>query len=308
MVRWFGQIFVTLLTLSFPAALSLPQQPLIVQSMATAPRRVAVTAIQPKVQASAVAAIDGSTGALLLAQAADTPLPLASLTKLMTALVVVENQPDWPALVTIQASDQRSGGQVVLEPGERVSRYDVFQLMLVASSNEAAVSLARSTGLSHQAFVAAMHRKAIALGLSSLRFVDVAGLEAGNAGTARDVARLGQAALRYPEILEAVQRQSYAVTIRNTGETRRAAATNQLFELMPPLDELHVVGGKTGYLDEVGYNYFVAFMQDGHAVSLAFLGVPTAEARWQESLRVGHWIFANYRWPRSGEERPLRGG
>lgn len=307
MARWFGQIFVSLLTLSFPASLSLPQHPVVVQTSSPAIRSAPLAAL-PKMDAKAIAVIDGTTGALLFAQAADTAVPLASITKLMTALVVVEANPDWQRLVTLQESDQRVGGQVALIAGEQVSVADLFTAMLVASSNEAAVAMSRASGLSHQAFVAAMNRKARDLGLFSLHFVDVAGLEAGNVGSARDVARLGHLALQSSAIAAAVKRTSAPVTVRNTGEVRQVQATNQLLQLASRTGGMQLWGGKTGYLDEVGYNIVAVFADAGNVASVALMGVPTSEMRFQQSLELGRWIFTNYDWPSRPSGRPALGG
>jgi len=301
MARWLGQILVSLFALSFPVSLSLPQPPAVaVRPAVSAPARLLLTDATPAVAAAGVAAVDAQSGAVLFAQGSDRLHPLASITKLMTALVVSEGDPDWQSLVTIRETDQRNGGRVLLVPGEQVSLEDLFQAMLVASSNESAVALARSTGLTPQAFVAVMNRKASASGLDSLRFVDVAGLEPDNVGNARDVARLGLLALGNPMVASAVTRQSYTVTIRNTGRPRQAVSTNQLLRLMSSAAELKLRGGKTGYLDEVGYNLVVVFEEEGNQVGVALLGARSAEVRWQESLQLAHWIYSHYRWPALG--------
>lgn len=299
MLRWLGQLALSLFAFSVPVTVSLPRTPTIVRPTPPAPTRAAAATL-PTLEATASAVVDVRTGAVLFEHAARRPLPLASITKLMTALVVADRSPDWDQVVTMQEADQRSGGVVLLAPGEQISVRDLFAVMLVASSNEAAVALSRSTGLSQPAFVAAMNHQADALGLASLQFVDAAGLEAGNVGNARDVAQLGRNVLGNPAIAEAMVEPALTFTIRNTGERRTAIATNRLFELTPANAGLTLRGGKTGYLEEVGYNFVSLVDQAGNTISVALLGANSADGRWQESLGLSRWIFASYQWPKLG--------
>ena len=303
MLRWLLLVFLVGVTPTpgVPWRLPVPP-PSAVRPVAAATPTVRAGAVPvPAPQATAVAVLDTTTGAFLYRQAARRPLPLASITKLMTALAVIDTSPDWQAVVNIQAADQRLGGRQWLQPGEKVAVEDLLELMLVASANEAAVALARSTGLSPSAFVAAMNRHAQASGLSSLRFADPAGLEAANVGNAEDVARLITLALQHERIRQALIRTSYRFTIRGTGEQREAPATNQ--ELLLPGGAgvaVAVVGGKTGYLEEVGYNFAGVVEQSGRLVSVAVLGAATEDGRWQSVRAVVRWIYASYEWPHRG--------
>ncbi|MDD5110801.1 MAG: serine hydrolase [Patescibacteria group bacterium] len=301
MAQWIGQLLIVLAIRSFPAppALSAAAAPMM-HPVSALPARTSTATLEPTVAADAVSVIDVKSGAALYAQSAAKPQPLASITKLMTALVVADRNPDWQALVVMQPSDQRTGGRTLLIPGDTVSVDDLFHLMLIASSNESAIALARSTGLTPQAFVAAMNRKAKDLGLASLHFADPAGLEPGNTGTAQDVARLGQRALKKPVIAAAVSQATATVVVRNTGERRVAETTNVLLKTTSADARPRMVGGKTGYLDEAGYNFVVVFEQQGNQVSVAMLGAHSADARWHDSVRLAEWIYSNYRWPELG--------
>ena len=287
-------IFPGIMPRAAPLAPPPPHRPVVV-----APVRSDTTTIAQAIDAKGVAVYDVRSGTVLYDQAGTAAYPLASITKLMTALVTLDTKPDWQTLITIQEADQRLGGRVVLHTGERVAAKDLFRLMLVASSNEAAVALARSSGLTYPAFVAAMNAKANALGLSTLHFVDVAGLEAGNVGSAADIAKLASIALGNSVILEAVKLSSYTVAIRNTSEQRTVEATNLLLRGTTDTDP-RVLGGKTGFLDEVGYNYVAVFEHSGNRVSLAVLGAPSDELRWKESTRLAQWVFSHFRWPALG--------
>lgn len=299
-MRWLLHAVITLVTLQWPATGMVPVRPAaMVRPVLPTPAIVAAAAPAPAVAVGGAVARDVTTGQVLFQHGATAVYPLASLTKLMTALVVLDQHPDWSALVTIQASDQRPGGRVVLVPNEQVTVRDLFQVMLVSSSNEAAVALARSTGLPLPAFARAMNVKADALGLESFILVDPAGLEPQNVGNARDVATLLAVALESPELNAALQERSYTFTIHNTGASRRVESTNHLLNA-PVTSGLQIVGGKTGYLEEVGYNLVVAVEVEGHRVTLAVLSAASAEERWRETLRLARWVFASYRWPTLG--------
>lgn len=251
--------------------------------------------------AAAVAVVDPATGSWLYRQASDRALPLASLTKLMTVLVVLEARPSWPAVVQVQPADLRVGGRQWLQAGDRVTVEDLFQLTLLASSNEAAVALARSTGLTAPAFVAAMNRRAGALGLRSLQFADPAGLEPANVGSAQDVAQLTYLALQEERIRQALIRPSYRFTLRGSSEQREASATNSWL-LTGNLSQLPMalVGAKTGYLDEAGYNFAGVVEHAGRRISVVLLGVPSEEERWQAVQAITRWVFSSYEWPPRG--------
>ena len=301
MGHWFGRLLASLVTLLAPAAVSLSLAPPVTVRPAVAPpAALAPQPAPPALAAWGVAVVDVASGSTLYQRAGGVPHPLASVTKLMTALVVADRSPDWGGLVTVRETDGRGGGRVALKPGEQVSLRDLFEVMLVASSNEAAVALVRATGLTPQAFTAAMNRKAQALGLPSVRFVDPAGLEPDNIGSADDVARLARFAWQQPQIAAALRQASLRLETRNTGEVRTVASTNVLLARDGSDSRPVPVGGKTGYLDESGYNLVMVFSQAGHDISVAVLGAPSAEVRWEESSRLARWAFASFRWPALG--------
>ncbi len=143
---------------------------------------------------------------------ADQILPLASLTKLMTALVLMDTRPDWDKKITITqevidypkfyvGNDPTS--EIDLAVGDQMTFRDLWQAMLVSSSNQAAAALVDSTGLARQQFVELMDQKAIQLGLTKTIFYDVAGLDSHNVTTAKEMAKLAYQAFLMPEITTA---------------------------------------------------------------------------------------------------------
>ena len=115
---------------------------------------------------------DWDTGNVLYEKNPDQPLPVASITKLMTALVTLDAKPNWDAVVQVLPTDEPPGGVPYLIPGEHVTVRDLFNLSLVASSNGATEALSRSVGMTPDEFVTKMNEKALALGMTKHPWLD----------------------------------------------------------------------------------------------------------------------------------------
>lgn len=268
--------------------------------MAPIPQRRDVTRVGVELTAKAAAVLDVRSGTVLYAQHPSTPLPLASITKLATAQVLLRLNPGWDTPVTLLASDQRSGGMVVLYPGETVTVRDLFTAMLVSSSNEAAVALQRVSGLDEAAFVTEMNALADELGLTQAQFRDPAGLDLGNVATAVEVSRLAAAAFAHPEIVQVAQQATYQLRLLPSGRTRTIHSTARHFGtfLEDTQQGFGIPGVKTGYLEEVGYNLTAGVSGNGHPIVITVLGSASAEQRWQELKGLAVWTYATFSWPR----------
>jgi D-alanyl-D-alanine carboxypeptidase len=247
--------------------------------------------------ARAATAVDWETGTVLYAKNAYEPMPIASITKLMSALVVVGETPDWNAEIDVLGEDMRPGGIAYIIPGERVTVRDLFNVSLVASGNGATVTLARSTGLSGEAFAARMNALAAEIGMQQAHFTEPTGLDPANSASAHDVAVLIRRALDVPEIREAVLQKEYAFTAV-TGLDHVVYSTDELlgsFLSEPPYTFL---GGKTGYLGEAGYCFGAAAEDgEGHRVVAVVLGAETKADRFTEVKNLLFWVFDAYAWP-----------
>jgi len=252
--------------------------------------------------ARAAIAVDAKTGVALYEKNADEPLAIASITKLMSALVVLERRPDWEQVVEVKATDERSGGFAYLAPGEKVTVRDLFNMSLVASANGATVTLARSTGLTEEEFVARMNALAKERGMSSATFVDPTGLDEKNQASARDVAALLRAALSRPEIGDAVKRSEYRFTAE-TGRLHAVRSTDELLGSFLDKDPYKFLGGKTGYIAEAGYCFGAgAQNKEGNGVYAVALGTPSKEQRFREVKALLYWAFDAYEWPQTGDQ------
>ena len=146
--------------------------------------------------------LDPTTGAVLYEKNSGTSAPCASLTKLMTALVFLEQDPDLSRPVEVTDAELRGGGQTQLRRGERVKLGDLLHMSLMCSDNVATRVLVRESGMPHDDFMARMNRKSVELGLARTRFVESTGLDERNVSTAADMARLLRAAAENETIHE----------------------------------------------------------------------------------------------------------
>ena len=199
-------------------------------------------------RSSSVLVQDATSGETILAKNVDAVLPIASITKLMTAMVVLDRGLDLEDRVVIssQDMDQLKNTQSRLRPGAVLTRNELLLLALMASENRAAAALARTYPGGIEAFVAAMNEKALSLGMLNSRFEDSTGLTAANVSTAPDLARMVQAAHEYPVIRQYSTQDKAQVSV--FGQWLQYFNTNGLVR-----GHTWDIGlSKTGYISEAG--------------------------------------------------------
>ena len=223
--------------------------------------------------------IDPSTGEVLFAKNSDRSVPIASLTKLMTALVFLEQKPALDTEVEVTPVELKGGGHTQLRRGERVALGDLLHMSLMSSDNVATRVLARESGLSHDEFLARMNRKAVELGLTSSRFVEFTGLDERNVSSASDIARLLHAAANDPLIQEITTTRQYQFA---TG--RRVHAVYNTNRLL--YGRYEVMGGKTGFILEAGYCFATWIRTQGRDLIAVVLGAPTNATRFADTVRL----------------------
>lgn len=197
-------------------------------------------------------------------------LPLASLTKVMTALVFLDTNPDWNKIVEITPEEIRypctlqtcgSTSEVDLKAGDRVRIGDLWVAMLSASSNQSAKILADSTGLTQEEFVEKMNQKANDLGLVKTKFVEMSGLSPDNISTAEEYAKIARAAFTNYKIAEATRQTEYIFTAEQAdGSPRDVLVANRNYSLLAMGPE----ASKSGYLTEAQRN--AAVLKDGKVI------------------------------------------
>lgn len=249
-----------------------------------------------EISSSAAIAVDWESGNILLAKNVDEVFSVASITKLMTALVILGEEPDWDSAVEVWGSDMRSGGVPYVIPGEHVRVSDLFNVSLVASGNGATAALARSTGLSHEEFVVRMNETALSLGMTNTHFAEPTGLSAANISSARDISLLMKHAFDHTAIRDAVLKKAYFFTAI-TGMRHTVYNTNELLDSFLNEPPYLLWGGKTGFIKEVGY-CFGAASQDGNGnrVIAVVLGAASKADRFSEVKRLIFWSFDAFEW------------
>ncbi len=213
-------------------------------------------------------------------------LPIASITKLMTALVFLEHNPGWDELVTIRASDDAGSSRVNFRNGEKIRIRDLFESMLVGSKNNSAKALSRATGLSTDAFVRRMNSKAAEFGLRRTHFADTTGLSAKNVSTASEIAALARIAFGKQDIQRATMKAKYSFQAQNTQRRFTVRTTNALLG-----NGMRLTAAKTGFINESGYNFVVETTHEGQRLFVVILGARDNDSRFDlasELIRFVH--------------------
>ncbi|MFA5029639.1 MAG: serine hydrolase [Patescibacteria group bacterium] len=252
-----------------------------------------------KISARNFVVVEPTTGKILFESGSQTARSIASITKLMTALVFLEHNPGWEKEVTISETDYRDGGINYFFAGEKIKVKDLFYSTLVASSNEGALALARSTGLSAEEFTRAMNLKAKELKMTEANFTDPSGLDNKNKASALDVIKLARAAFIQPEIKRATALKEYSFAVGDKGVIRKVQNTDKILGQDFGLGDgrYKIEAGKTGYLEQAGY-CFVSQVADerNRQVLVAVLGSPTITSRFTDTKSLAYWAFNNYQW------------
>jgi len=229
---------------------------------------------------------DAASGETLYAKNQDAPVPIASITKLMTALVILEHKLDLRQRVVISDEDYDTvkGTRSRLRPGSVFTRDDLMLLALMSSENRAAAALGRTFPGGTPAFVAAMNEKARALGMADSRFVDSSGLSPGNVSSAMDLARLIEAAHRHPVIREYSTRESASVNV--FGREQGFRNTNGLVRSV----NWDIGLSKTGYISEAGRCLVMRVRVASRELIVVLLDSWGKHSRIGDANRIRKWL------------------
>lgn len=253
---------------------------------------VATAAPPPAVDAAAWVLVDGATGEVLTADDPDLELPMASTTKVMTALVTLERS-SLDELVTVPPEAPIGGTSAGLVPGERLPVGDLLTGLLVASGNDAAVTLAAHVGGSQDGFVELMNDRARRLGLAHTAYANPHGLDApGHHTSVSDLVSLARVAMRRPAFRRIVAQATATIPGPGGAGTRYLASRNTLLELDPSVD-----GIKTGTTDDAGHAIVAHARRDGVDLYAALIGAPSEDARALSAAALFDWGFAQYARP-----------
>ena len=227
-------------------------------------------------------------GNTLYARQPDEPMPIASVTKLMTAMVILDSKLplDEPIEITNADHDLRRLTGSRLRAGAVLTRGELLTLALMASENRAAAALARTYPGGTAAFVRTMNKKAATLGMHNSRFTDPAGLDAGNVATAKDLARMVFATMRYPTIGEATTLAHLDVRPLKKRGPLRYINTNRLLNS----DDWNIQISKTGYINEAGRCLVMHTEFDGTPTVMVLLNSFGKLTPFGDANRVRKWV------------------
>ena len=232
--------------------------------------------------------IDQSNFEVLFAKNPDVALPIASITKLMTGLIVVQAKQDMDEVITITEDDvdHEKFTRSRLSVGSRMTRGNLLHIALMSSENRAAAALGRNFPGGMAGFVSAMNAKAQELGMTETRYVDSSGLSSRNVASARDLARL--AAYAYQEPLLREYSTDPKSTVDAGGRMMNYHNTNYL--VASPDWEIGLQ--KTGFINEAGRCLVMQAMIQGRAVIMVFLDSKGKQSRTADAGRVRRWLEA----------------
>lgn len=244
-----------------------------------------------KIGAKASAVMDWDSETLLWQQNAEEQRSIASISKLMTTLVFLENNPGWQTEVTMIPEDEIGGVAPNILRGERVTVENLFYVSLTASDNNAVRALVRSTGLGTEKFVAEMNKKAKDLGLDNTVFVEVTGLNEANKSTASEVLKLAKTAFSNKYIKDATSHATYSF-LDLDDKAHKVFSTNRLLD-----SYLDVEAGKTGYITASGYCLVSEISgENGQKIIGVVLGSESNDYRFQDLKILSGWTLDNFIW------------
>jgi serine-type D-Ala-D-Ala endopeptidase (penicillin-binding protein 7) len=241
-------------------------------------------------KSSAVMIVRQDDGSLLYSKNIETVVPIASITKLMTAMVVLDAKLplDDYVIITTDDIDDIKGTRSRLKVGSRLTRDDLLRLALMASENRAAAALTRAYPGGTPAFVAAMNEKAMELGMYRSRFVDGTGLSSENVSTARDLATMVKGAYQYPLIREYSTETAHTVTLAN-GRSLQYRNSNRLVQN----PDWHIGLSKTGYISEAGRCLVMQTVISATPLIIVLLDSWGRLTRIGDANRIRKWIEVN---------------
>ena len=233
--------------------------------------------------------MDDREGVVLYGRNIDRPRPIASLTKIMTALVIFDSGLPLNTLIEISRSDRDRlrGTGSRLDYGALISRYDLLRAAVGASDNRAAAALARTYPGGEKAMIRAMNTLARGLGMSHSRFTDSSGLDNGNVSTARDLSLLSAATEKYPLLREIASEPSFTIIDHASGREISFHNTNRLVQR----DTWDIGLSKTGYTSAAGNCLLMQTTIGNRPLTIVLLNSWGKYSRYGDVNRIQKWLL-----------------
>ncbi|MDQ7814886.1 MAG: serine hydrolase [Patescibacteria group bacterium] len=249
--------------------------------------------------------MDSSSGKVLYSYQPAKKWPPASITKLMSALVTLEHHQPWDSLVSVSSKDEVGGARLNVKPGARATVRDLFYSSLVGSANNTTMTLARVSGLGTSGFIKRMNQKAKELKMADTVFTEPTGIMETNMTTAADLAKLTEAAFSQYTIRRAASTMRYRFYERPNSLLHTLINTNHL---LTRDQDIYVLGGKTGYIDEAMYNLAVKvklMKKTVPVLTIVVMGAPTKQASFDSTKALALWAWNAYDWSPSAAQLSL---
>jgi serine-type D-Ala-D-Ala endopeptidase (penicillin-binding protein 7) len=245
----------------------------------------ATGALVPDIRAAAAVIFNPDTGQVVWGENAQDKRSIASITKVMTAVVFLEDNPDLTQEVTVERGDVYAASTTYLRKNERITLNNVLHLTLIASDNAAARILSRVSHGGTAAFVERMNEKALELGLENTSFADPSGLNPDNLSSAYDLSRLISFASNDERIAPIMRTAEYRVQT-----SRRSFNIHSTNRLVTGGDS-SVLGGKTGFISKAGYCLATLLkLPQGNEVAVVVLGAKSNPGRFWETKHLFNWL------------------
>lgn len=254
----------------------------------------------PAVTSGRYIVVDTASGAILAASNAEAAWPIASITKLMTTSVALDEGIDIGGTGMVKGADDVGGAKLYVDDGTKFTVRDLLAATLVGSANNAANAVARLTGLAKDDFVARMNARAEKLGLTHTRFADPTGIELGNVSNAREVAYFAGTAFAKENVKTfSGSSRTHIAALNDATYVRDIKNTNwMLYD--PAYDDLYVTAGKTGFLNESGWNLVVQLHPMGEdedrSLTVVALGAAGRRESFDDAAALARWTWKNFDW------------
>ena len=243
---------------------------------------------QPRLYSYSALAVDASNGQILVSKNPHTKMPIASISKLMTAMVLLDSGANLDDYITISQDDVDTlkNTSSRLRVGMQLKRSDLLLLALMSSENRAAHALARTAypgGIN--VFIKKMNEKCEALGMTNSQFYDPTGLTKSNQSTAQDLAKMVQAAFRYPQIREATTTKGADVQL---GKNYVHHYLNS--DALVRAGNLQIALSKTGFINEAGHCLVLYSVVDKQPIIMVFLNSVSKSGRLIDAIAVKNYV------------------
>lgn len=279
-LRWLVGVWVLALACLLPPLTASAQTTRQAQDRADA---AAVADMVPHIRSAAAIIYNPQTGDVLWENNSHDQRSIASLTKIMTAVTFVADDPDLNRVVIVQRADVTRASVTYLQAGERVSVRDLLHLTLIASDNAAARVLARVSPGGSVEFIARMNETAAHMGLTNTHYADPSGLDARNVSSAYDLSHLIAFATSHPTLGPIMRSPQF--TVHAGRRTFNIRNTNKLLG-----SDVDVVGGKTGFIRKAGYCLATLLqVPQGSQVAVVVLGATNSAVRFAEARNLFNW-------------------